>query len=146
MEKTETINKEKTNNLVKKRLKTDLTVDDHIIQLFTFDYNQKRPVIGTDEAGRGPAAGGVFGDVDPQLRGRLRGRAPELVPVVQPRVPAARGRPGLPQAEGRRQARARPFRGASAREPRGVPPVAPLVHQAPVPGGHGVLPGPALPP
>ena len=60
MEKTETINKEKTNNLVKKRLKTDLTVDDHIIQLFTFDYNQKRPVIGTDEAGRGPAAGGVF--------------------------------------------------------------------------------------
>lgn len=42
------------------RLKTDLTVDSHIIQLFTFDYNQKRTVVGTDEAGRGPAAGGVF--------------------------------------------------------------------------------------
>ena len=58
--KMETTKKEKTNNPVKKHLKTDLTVDDHIIQLFTFDYNQKRPVIGTDEAGRGPAAGGVF--------------------------------------------------------------------------------------
>lgn len=60
MTKTMDNEKEKTNKLVKRRLKTDLTTDDHIIQLFTFDYNQKRPVIGTDEAGRGPAAGGVF--------------------------------------------------------------------------------------
>ena len=60
IEETEKNEKEKTNTLVKKRLKTDLTVDDHIIQLFAFDYNQKHPVIGTDEAGRGPAAGGVF--------------------------------------------------------------------------------------
>lgn len=37
-----------------------LDVNSHIIKLFTFDLNQKRVVIGTDEAGRGPAAGGVF--------------------------------------------------------------------------------------
>lgn len=37
-----------------------LDVNSHIIKLFTFDLNQKRLVIGTDEAGRGPAAGGVF--------------------------------------------------------------------------------------
>lgn len=43
-----------------RKLKTDLTVDSHIIQLFTFDLNQKRVVIGTDEAGRGCGAGGVF--------------------------------------------------------------------------------------
>ncbi|OLA76714.1 MAG: hypothetical protein BHW55_07550 [Candidatus Melainabacteria bacterium 35_41] len=30
------------------------------MQLFTFDLNQKRVVIGTDEAGRGCGAGGVF--------------------------------------------------------------------------------------
>ena len=54
------IDKEKVNKIVKKRLKTDLTADDRIIHLFAFDHNQKRPVIGTDEAGRGPAAGGVF--------------------------------------------------------------------------------------
>lgn len=32
----------------------------HIIELFEFDRGQNFPVIGTDEAGRGPAAGGVF--------------------------------------------------------------------------------------
>ena len=37
-----------------------LDVNSHIIKLFIFDLNQKRAVIGTDEAGRGPAAGGVF--------------------------------------------------------------------------------------
>ena len=51
---------EKNNKKVKKRLKTDLTVDSRVIQLFTFDLNQKRIVIGTDEAGRGCGAGGVF--------------------------------------------------------------------------------------
>ncbi len=54
------IEREKLNRKISKKLNTDLTVDSHIIQLFTFDYNQKRTVIGTDEAGRGPAAGGVF--------------------------------------------------------------------------------------
>lgn len=43
-----------------KKLDTKLSVESHIIQLFIFDYNQKRTVVGTDEAGRGPAAGGVF--------------------------------------------------------------------------------------
>lgn len=38
-------------------MKTDNT---HIKQLFEFDYNQGEHVAGTDEAGRGPAAGGVF--------------------------------------------------------------------------------------
>lgn len=42
------------------KLKTNLTAESHIIQLFTFDLNQKRIVIGTDEAGRGCGAGGVF--------------------------------------------------------------------------------------
>ena len=42
------------------KLKTTLTADSRIIQLFTFDLNQKRVVIGTDEAGRGGGAGGVF--------------------------------------------------------------------------------------
>ena len=42
------------------KLDTKLSVESHIIQLFVFDYNQKRTVVGTDEAGRGPAAGGVF--------------------------------------------------------------------------------------
>lgn len=42
------------------KLKTTLTDDSRIIQLFTFDLNQKRVVIGTDEAGRGCGAGGVF--------------------------------------------------------------------------------------
>lgn len=42
------------------KLKTALTADSRIIQLFTFDLNQKRVVIGTDEAGRGCGAGGVF--------------------------------------------------------------------------------------
>ena len=32
----------------------------HIMELFEFDEGQNLPVIGTDEAGRGPAAGGVF--------------------------------------------------------------------------------------
>ena len=43
-----------------KKLDTKLSVESYIIQLFVFDYNQKRTVVGTDEAGRGPAAGGVF--------------------------------------------------------------------------------------
>ena len=51
---------EKNNTKTKKRLKTNLTVDSRVIQLFTFDLNQKRIVIGTDEAGRGCGAGGVF--------------------------------------------------------------------------------------
>lgn len=42
------------------KLKTNLTAESHIIQLFTFDLNQKRIIIGTDEAGRGCGAGGVF--------------------------------------------------------------------------------------
>ncbi len=42
------------------KLKTTLTADSKIIQLFTFDLNQKRLVIGTDEAGRGCGAGDVF--------------------------------------------------------------------------------------
>lgn len=42
------------------KLKTTLTADSRIIQLFNFDLNQKRIVIGTDEAGRGCGAGGVF--------------------------------------------------------------------------------------
>ena len=42
------------------KLDTKLSVESHVIQLFVFDYNQKRTVVGTDEAGRGPAAGGVF--------------------------------------------------------------------------------------
>lgn len=32
----------------------------HIEELFEFDLSHKKIVIGTDEAGRGPAAGGVF--------------------------------------------------------------------------------------
>ena len=32
----------------------------HIIELFDFDNKQGSVIIGTDEAGRGPAAGGVF--------------------------------------------------------------------------------------
>ena len=43
-----------------RKLKTNLTAESHIIQLFTFDLNQKRVVTGTDEAGRGCGAGGVF--------------------------------------------------------------------------------------
>lgn len=52
--------KEKLNKRIAEKLQTNLTADSHIIELFTFDYNQKRTVVGTDEAGRGPAAGGVF--------------------------------------------------------------------------------------
>ena len=36
------------------------TNDSHIIKLFDFDKRQNSIIIGTDEAGRGPAAGGVF--------------------------------------------------------------------------------------
>ena len=52
--------KELINKQVSKRLKTELTVDSPIIKLFAFDMQDDRTVIGTDEAGRGPAAGGVF--------------------------------------------------------------------------------------
>lgn len=39
----------------------ELTKDSHIIKLFAFDvYYKNHMIIGTDEAGRGPAAGGVF--------------------------------------------------------------------------------------
>lgn len=48
------------NNKIRRNLDTNLTADSRIIQLFTFDYIQNKTVIGTDEAGRGPAAGGVF--------------------------------------------------------------------------------------
>lgn len=34
--------------------------DGHILELFAFDCGQNGTVTGTDEAGRGPAAGGVF--------------------------------------------------------------------------------------
>ena len=38
-----------------------LTKDSHIIKLFAYDlYYKNYIIIGTDEAGRGPAAGGVF--------------------------------------------------------------------------------------
>ncbi len=38
-----------------------LTKDSHIIKLFAYDlYYKNHIIIGTDEAGRGPAAGGVF--------------------------------------------------------------------------------------
>lgn len=48
------------NKKTSRKLKTKLTVDTPVIQLFTFDYNQKRTVIGTDEAGRGSGVGAVF--------------------------------------------------------------------------------------
>ena len=41
-------------------IKTNLTSDSRIVKLFSFDIEQKRIVIGTDEAGRGCGAGGVF--------------------------------------------------------------------------------------
>lgn len=41
-------------------IKTNLTTDSRIVKLFSFDIDQKRIVIGTDEAGRGCGAGGVF--------------------------------------------------------------------------------------
>ena len=51
---------ESRNKRTSRKLKTVLTVDTPVVQLFTFDYNQKRTVIGTDEAGRGSAVGAVF--------------------------------------------------------------------------------------
>lgn len=41
-------------------IKTNLTTDSRIVKLFSFDIEKKRIVIGTDEAGRGCGAGGVF--------------------------------------------------------------------------------------
>lgn len=41
-------------------IKTNLTTDSRIVKLFSFDIEQQRIVIGTDEAGRGCGAGGVF--------------------------------------------------------------------------------------
>lgn len=41
-------------------IKTNLTTDSRIVKLFSFDIEQRRIVIGTDEAGRGCGAGGVF--------------------------------------------------------------------------------------
>lgn len=38
----------------------DSGANSHIIELFNFDCGQNEAVVGTDEAGRGPAAGGVF--------------------------------------------------------------------------------------
>lgn len=39
----------------------ELSEDSHIIKLFNYDLSYKKNfIIGTDEAGRGPAAGGVF--------------------------------------------------------------------------------------
>ncbi len=43
-----------------KKIKTNLTADSRIVKLFSFDIEQQRIVIGTDEAGRGCGAGGVF--------------------------------------------------------------------------------------
>lgn len=44
-----------------KKNKTNLTTDSHIIKLFAYDVFYKNHIVtGTDEAGRGPAAGGVF--------------------------------------------------------------------------------------
>ncbi len=40
--------------------KTELTVDSTVIKLFAFDLENNRVVIGSDEAGRGCGAGGVF--------------------------------------------------------------------------------------
>lgn len=49
------------NNRGKKNLKTDSAVTSKVVQLFAFDAEQGRKfVIGTDEAGRGCGAGGVF--------------------------------------------------------------------------------------
>lgn len=46
---------------MKNTVKTELTADSHIIKLFAHDvYYKNHVIIGTDEAGRGPAAGGVF--------------------------------------------------------------------------------------
>ena len=52
--------RERVNREVSRRLNTELTADSPIIKLFAFDMQDDRTVIGTDEAGRGPAAGGVF--------------------------------------------------------------------------------------
>ena len=41
-------------------IKTNLTTDSRIVKLFSFEIDQKHIVIGTDEAGRGCGAGGVF--------------------------------------------------------------------------------------
>ncbi len=41
-------------------LGTLLDVDSRIVKLFSFDVEQKKVVVGTDEAGRGCGAGGVF--------------------------------------------------------------------------------------
>ncbi len=43
-----------------KNSKAVLTSESRIAKLFAFDLGQKRVVIGTDEAGRGCGAGGVF--------------------------------------------------------------------------------------
>lgn len=43
-----------------KKIKTNLTADSRIVKLFSFDIEQQRIVIGTDEVGRGCGAGGVF--------------------------------------------------------------------------------------
>ncbi len=51
------MNLQSTKTTKLKQMKTDNT---HIKQLFEFDYNQGKHITGTDEAGRGPAAGGVF--------------------------------------------------------------------------------------
>jgi len=50
----------RNNRKAGRKLHTNLTVDSRIVRLFTFDYKHKRVVIGTDEAGRGCGAGGVF--------------------------------------------------------------------------------------
>lgn len=42
------------------KLNISLPDNSHILKLFGFDAKQGVKVIGTDEAGRGPAAGGVF--------------------------------------------------------------------------------------
>lgn len=56
----ETLIQKKEKSVNNNLLKTKGNKYLHILQIFNFDYSQKHTVIGTDEAGRGPAAGGVF--------------------------------------------------------------------------------------
>lgn len=42
------------------KVNTDKNVESHILKLISYDNSYGNKIIGTDEAGRGPAAGGVF--------------------------------------------------------------------------------------
>ena len=41
------------------KVNTDKNVESHILKLISYDNSYGNKIIGTDEAGRGPAAGGV---------------------------------------------------------------------------------------